>query len=242
MILYILSILLVLSAACNIWLLYRNSVQKKGSVTAPKRPKNEYFYLAIGNSITRHGKCSYWWDDRRGMASSALDKDYVHLVAAHLQKSHSRVAVQSFNFSAWEVLAHDRVETFTLLQPYLDAAPKLITLQLGENVSSIGTLQNDYAELLKHLQKAVPQSKIVAVGEFFPSAEKNEAKRLAAEACGIPFVDLSDIAGKTEYCSAIGTKVLDDQGGEHAVDHGGVAKHPGDAGMALIADRIIQQL
>lgn len=40
---------------------------------------NEFNYLAIGNSITQHGICDYWWN-KHGMAASKEDKDYVHLV------------------------------------------------------------------------------------------------------------------------------------------------------------------
>lgn len=35
--------------------------------------------LVLGNSITLHGECSYWWGEW-GMAASSRDKDFVHLV------------------------------------------------------------------------------------------------------------------------------------------------------------------
>jgi hypothetical protein len=35
--------------------------------------------LAIGNSITTHGKCSYWWSNA-GMAASDELHDYFHIV------------------------------------------------------------------------------------------------------------------------------------------------------------------
>lgn len=44
-----------------------------------KNINNEFKYLAIGNSITQHGICDYWWN-KHGMAASREDRDYVHLV------------------------------------------------------------------------------------------------------------------------------------------------------------------
>ena len=38
-------------------------------------------YLAIGNSLTLHGICEYWWNEC-GMAASSLEKDYVHQLNA----------------------------------------------------------------------------------------------------------------------------------------------------------------
>ena len=38
-----------------------------------------YRYLAIGNSITRHPECVYWWSEA-GMAASTPEQDYFHLV------------------------------------------------------------------------------------------------------------------------------------------------------------------
>ena len=46
-----------------------------------------YNILAIGNSITLHPVCSYWWGSW-GMAASSIDKDYVHQVQAGLSQKY----------------------------------------------------------------------------------------------------------------------------------------------------------
>ncbi len=43
-------------------------------------------YLAIGNSITLHGICDYWWGNY-GMAASSIDNDYYHLVCNNIIKN-----------------------------------------------------------------------------------------------------------------------------------------------------------
>lgn len=46
--------------------------------------------LFIGNSITKHGKCSYW-PGEWGMAASSPENDYVHLLVNKLRKSGQHV-------------------------------------------------------------------------------------------------------------------------------------------------------
>ena len=44
--------------------------------------------LFLGNSITQHGpKPEIGWTGNWGMAASALDKDYVHVLAARVESS-----------------------------------------------------------------------------------------------------------------------------------------------------------
>lgn len=47
-------------------------------------PDETFNYLALGNSITKHEICSYWFDEV-GMAASSEKTDYFHIVCNTLQ-------------------------------------------------------------------------------------------------------------------------------------------------------------
>ncbi len=119
----------------------------------PEFAEDGYNYLAIGNSITKHPICDYWWNEI-GMAASSEQNDYVHLVAEGIGIDAN---VYAFNFYIWEVQSSDRAETLTVLEPYLSQNLNLVTVQLGENVVDRATLEQDYEELIRYIQDRCPQ-------------------------------------------------------------------------------------
>lgn len=200
---------------------------------------HQYHYLAIGNSITQHWVTEFWWNEI-GMAASEEDKDYVHLVANGLDQEDVDVVVLCYYL--WEVQAADRAETYMILDPYLSPDLDLITIQLGENADDTATLEVDFEELLRHIQKACPKAKIVLIGEFWRDEAKDAAKRQAAMNCGVIFVDLSEMWGYPEYQAGMNAIVYDREGNAHEITHQGVAWHPGDLGMARIAELVLESL
>ena len=83
----------------------------KSDVQVLSGEKYEYLadgfnYLAIGNSITRHGKADYWWNEI-GMAATKPENDYVHLIASHLEENNEEVCFYAVNFYKWENQAYD---------------------------------------------------------------------------------------------------------------------------------------
>lgn len=206
-----------------------------------QEPVTEFNYLALGNSLTRHGVCDYWWNDTGGMAASTVEKDYVHRIAAYLEEKYSEVHAFSLNFSRWEK-ATERAETLSFLNPYLDPGLNLVTLQLSENARNLETFEEDYDELVKYIHEKAPDAQIIIIDNFWVSEEKAEIKRRVASKNGLAFADLSAIKGKAEYQCGMGTVVYDPEGGSHIVEHKGVAGHPGDLGMEYIANAVIEQL
>lgn len=197
-------------------------------------------YLAIGNSITSHRICSYWWNEI-GMAATRADRDYVHIVTKYLEETYGKVTRQVCKFLIWETQNTDRSQTFNMLTEYLSPELDLITLQLSENAKDLTTFIPDLTELVTYLQTKCPNAKIVMVDDFW-NEERSAMKKEVAENTGVPFASLADIRGLEEYQCGIGTIVYDEDNNKHKVTHEGVAVHPGDGGMYAIATAIIEQL
>ena len=202
-------------------------------------PRDTFNYLAIGNSLTRHGICKYWWN-LVGMAASDADHDYFHLVIRGLEDRHGKVTAQPFNFSTWERTAHDRDQTLASLDKVLDDRVSLVTIQLGENVVDRGTFAEDYVSLIEHIRrKTGGKAQIIVIGDFW----KDETIRGSAAArCGVDYVSLKEIQNDPKYRSKIGAVVFDAEGNRHVVEHSGVAAHPGDEGMAFIAAKVLEKV
>ena len=64
-------------------------------------------------------------------------------------------------------------------------------------------------------------------------------RKNAAEKTGVAFADLSSIRGKKEFQSAEGTVCYLADGSTILVSNA-AATHPGDEGMAQIADKVIE--
>lgn len=198
-------------------------------------------YLAIGNSITKHGLCDYWWNEI-GMAATTQENDYVHRVTSFLEEKNDEVCMMACNYAVWEGQARDRAETFELINKYLDDRVDLVTVQLGENVSDLTTYEADYEELLRHIRKNAPSAQILVIDDFWQEGDRSFLKEAAAANTGATFVSLAAIVNREEYQCGMGTIVYDADGEAHTVTHEGVAAHPGDLGMEYIADEIIKAL
>ena len=197
-------------------------------------------YLAIGNSITLHPMVDYWWNEI-GMAATTEDNDYVHLVADYLKQNSGDVCFYAMNYYKWENQAHDRAETYEVIDPYLSAKLNLVTIQLGENVSDTTTFETDFEALINYVKEKAPEARILIIDDFWNDEDREEMKKKAAVNTGVQFLSLDEIKDNPEYQCGLGTVVYDAAGNEHVVEHNG-AVHPGDKGMKYIADTIIAAL
>ncbi len=173
------------------------------------------------------------------MAASDLDHDYYHIVLRHLDHKHDKVHGEAVAFSQWEVQSHDRDETFSMLDPYLNEEIDLITIQLGENAEDLDTFESDYESFINHIKDICPKTRIIIIGDFWTNANRDELKIEAARNTNVEYVSLEGIKDNIDYYAGMGTTVYDDDGNPHRINHKGVATHPGDKGMEAIAERII---
>jgi hypothetical protein len=199
-----------------------------------------YNYFAIGNSITVHPIVDYWWAED-GMAASSPEKDYFHIVSSDLKEIYGEdVVAYAYNLAAWETQAHDRAETYGLLDEYLSPEIDLITVQLSENCSDLNTFLYDFTALLEHIKDECGEDVQIVVIDDFWDIDKGKMKKTVCEEMNIDFVDLSDIRNDEIYMAGMGTVVEGDDGIEHVIEHDGVARHPGDDGMGMIAERVLE--
>lgn len=213
-----------------------------GEIEAPDIfPEDTYNYLALGNSITQHEPCSYWWGDW-GMSASAPDKDYAHQTAAGLEAFYGKVTYKIVNFSSWELQPYDRAETLWTLDNYLDKDLDLVTVQLGENCYDLSTFKDDYIELINYIQNKVPDVHVMVLGDVWNYPPRDTLKQEACIATSIPYADMSGMRDNPLYQCGLGTMVWGLDGQQHMIEHSGAAKHPSDSGMLYMAQVILHSL
>jgi lysophospholipase L1-like esterase len=194
--------------------------------------------LFLGNSITLHGPApAIGWSGNWGMAASAREKDYVHLVTSGLSGATGAApAVMIKNIAEFErqYASYDATEK---LQDARAFGADLIILAIGENVPKLdgeeaqARFGSSLGKLLRSL-KADKRAVIVVRSCFWPNKAKDQVLRQACQGVGGIFVDISGL-GKDESNYARS---------ERAFSHKGVAAHPGDKGMRAIADAILEAI
>jgi alpha-galactosidase len=192
--------------------------------------------LFVGNSITKHGpKADIDWHGNWGMAATSEDKDYVHLVTKALAaKQGTAPEIMVKNVADFE---RNHVG-YDIAGKFADAAgfkADLVILCIGENVAALKTAeaQAKYQEQVTALLKALksnPQANVIVRSSFWADSAKDSAMRQACEAIGGTFVDISALSkDEKNYARS-----------ERPYKHAGVAHHPGDRGMAAIAEAIVK--
>lgn len=210
-----------------------------GSITRADESRNSGPFqkiLFLGNSITLHGPApKIGWKANWGMAASAPEKDYVHIVTRSLaQSSGESPQTMVRNIAAFE----RQYATYDLkkhLQDAFDFKADLVVVAIGENVPKLESkeeqarFQTRVAELLKLVQSK-SQPKIIVRSSFWPNSAKDAALRQACQQADGIFIDIGGLSkNEANYARS-----------ERDFQHAGVAAHPGDRGMQAIADAIVK--
>lgn len=191
--------------------------------------------LFLGNSITLHGSLpEIGWTNVWGMAASAAEKDYVHLVTRGIEKeTRCKVDVRVRNLATFE----RDYRAWDCAKGLSDVAgfdPDYLVIALGENVPNFKTEEDRLAYrkafrgligfFLNNHQKI--GIKVVVRGVFWPNEEKDNEMAHVASEYAVPFVR-ADIGADVAMTA------------KGSFWHDGVQAHPGDRGMQEIADRIL---
>lgn len=199
----------------------------------PEYRDDTYNYLAIGNSLTLIGS----WG--RGICATKPDGDYFGRVMSYLRETKGETVGYRFNFSTWELMSA-RENAYPLLDKLLSDKLNLVTIQLGENVRNKDTYEKDLEQLISYVHQKAPKAKIILIGDFWDKG-KNQMRHQAAEATDTPFADLEPIIGDRKYQSKEGIECEMLDGTTRKVSKI-EETHPGDEGMAYIAEKVIEKL
>lgn len=185
--------------------------------------------LFVGNSITRHGvKRDIGWENDWGMAASAMEKDYVHLVVKSVLKKDPNASFCVLQAAQWETNCYHGETLFPLFKPARDFCADILIMRVAENcpraLYNCEQFQKEYGKLISYLDLSGKAQKVITTS--FWKRNEDEAIRLFAKSHGYPVVELGDL-GEEDAMKAIGR-----------FEHTGVANHPGDLGMKIIAERI----
>ena len=202
-----------------------------------RKGDGKFRVLIYGNSIAYHGRApKIGWNADWGMAASAREKDFVHLVVAGLEERRGeRADFRIRNLAVLERNFRTNLTDFAELADDVAYAPDYVVIAIGENVPALGERDvPDYTRFLASLAKPLVESakrpRVVMRSPFWRNAVKADCTEKAAKGAGAIYVDAGPLGGQ-EANMAIGL-----------FGHKGVARHPGDLGMRRLADLILSGL
>lgn len=186
----------------------------------------------VGNSITRHGIMpEIGWKKLCGMAASKEECDYVHVLYRRLSEEGFDSYFMVNQLSYWEMNYYKEDNIVSNYCDIKEFQPNYLIFRLGENIVGDGIrddLQTQMEELLQNI--TTDKTKVIMTTCFWKNKKVDEVIRKIACEHGYPVVELGDL-GELDEMKAIGE-----------YEHTGVAAHPGDKGMTMIAERILQVL
>lgn len=181
--------------------------------------------LYLGNSITLHGiNRDIGWNGEWGMAASAPENDYVH-VLNRLLEAHTGKPVESLVRNIADFEREPEAFDPDAYAGLRDWMPDILVLRISENTPEDKTdaFGEAYLRLIRYFQRDGLQ--IFAVGPFWKHDRKEACIRKSEEIPGVRYVTLQHLHS-AEY-QAIGQ-----------FEHAGVAAHPSDRGMKEIANAV----
>jgi len=190
--------------------------------------------LVYGNSIALHGPYpEIGWTNDWGMAASARERDFAHLVVAGLESRRGeRADYRIRNLALLERNFTTNLSDFAEIASDVAWTPDYVVVAIGENVPTLtADTTADYTEFLRSLARPLAESAghpaVVMRSPFWRNAAKAACTEQAARDVGATYVDAAPL-GDDDANKAIGLFA-----------HAGIQNHPGDLGMRRLADLIL---
>ena len=208
--------------------------RKPGSETSAR--DGAYRLLVLGNSTALHGVApQIGWTNRWGMAASAKEKDFVHLLWRGMEKKLGQtVDCRIHNMYRIERSFFDGFKPDDMYDADVAWKPDYVVFAAVENApfdrrpEAEKRWEDVIVRMGEDFRRANPKVKLVVRTPFWFGPPKIRAMLNAARRLGAAVADLGARGDVPEM------KALD-----RGFAHKGVAGHPGDTGMRLIADEIL---
>ena len=186
--------------------------------------------LFLGNSLTYCGVADEEPDKtKRGLTSTSVDKDYVHVLLKMIaEEHHVNIRYSILNVAQFErTFTKHRFEMGKLALAE-NKQPDYLFVQIGENVSQDDvTDPKKYEDEFIKLLSLFPKSKRIITIPFWPSKVMEYATTNIAIKSHSYLVDISHLGD--------GTDPMNFSSSYKDYKNPGVGSHPGDYGMANIA-------
>ena len=217
----------------------KNSVSSKGQlketdfVRFENLDGNGIRVMFIGNSITLHGVLeSIGWHGFWGMAASAKENDYVHILMNKISEKHPDAAFCICQVAKWERNYKKGSSLHHLFENARNFDADIIIMRAVENcpVEDIESelFKKELGGLLTYLNPNSTAKFVISTG-FWRHPLDGAIEEYAKEK-ELPLVELGDL-GEREEMKALGL-----------FEHEGVANHPGDLGMKTISERLFSEV
>lgn len=210
-----------------------NQLRDKHDVTFECEENTGTRVMMAGNSITLHEPSeSIGWHNQWGMAASAKEKDYVHVLKSHIQEVKPDAAFCICQAYKWERDFANGKLAYPIYEDARNFNADIIVVRFIENCPrkdfDAAVFKREYTDFINFLNKS-GNAKIVLTTSFWAHTADSVVAEVAEEN-GWAFVVLNDL-GELDEMKALGL-----------FEHDGVANHPGDLGMKTIADRIFKEV
>ena len=216
------------------------NIEKKNTVSSKGQVKKNIIFegkengslkvLFLGNSITKHSPApQIGWNGNWGMAATELEKDYVHICEKAITSRHEDASFCIVQGAEWE-WKYKAENICDLFEEAHNFRPDVIISFLSENVPEDYIEKDSFIKALhdfhNYLSAGNQDVGIIVVSNFFNNEKKSMYLKEYCEIYNATFVYISDL-------------ILDENNLASMYEHEGVRIHPGDLGMKLIAERII---